>query len=61
MDRNYESLKDFEAPGNGGRIRKGEALSLPPKLGSTWAKAGLIKETKGSVPREGKEVKTDGK
>ncbi|MDP2689977.1 MAG: hypothetical protein Q8P48_07680 [Deltaproteobacteria bacterium] len=61
MDRQYEALKDFEAPGNGGTICKGQVLTLSPKLGAVWAKAGLVKEVKAPVPREGKEVKADGK
>ena len=60
MNKNYEALKDFEAPGNGGAISKGQALSLPAKLGELWVRAGLIKETKTDSALKGKEVKTDG-
>ena len=61
MNKNYEALKDFEAPGNGGAISKGQALSLPAKLGELWAKAGLVKEIKTDSALKGKEVKADGK
>ncbi len=61
MDKNYEALKDFEAPGNGGAISKGQLLTLLPKLGEAWVRAGLAKEVKNSALKEGKEVKADGK
>ena len=60
MNKNYEALKDFEAPGNGGAISKGQLLTLLPKLGEAWAKAGLVKEIKTDSALKGKEVKTDG-
>ena len=61
MDRQYEALKDFEAPGNGGTIRKGQTLTLSPKLGAVWARAGLVREVRNTSIEKGKEVKSDGK
>jgi len=61
MNKSYEALKEFEAPGNGGAISKGQPLILSSKLGDLWARAGLVKEVKIPVPKEVREVKTDGK